>query len=109
MKGLKMMEETIFKEIKGIARDVGGEMSSIVSYDNADVKGLLDNVNSTKVKAFVDKARPIINRYIDEIQKTAIRVFNQGKEQFEKIKEEVEKEVSLKGLCHSILASFEKS
>ena len=95
MKGLKMMEETVFKEIKGIARDVGGEMSSIVSYDNADVKGLLDNVNSTKVKAFVEKARPLINKYIDQIERTAIQVFNEGKKQFETIRKQVEEEVSL--------------
>lgn len=53
MKAFKIFQETILSEIQGmvgdIAGEVGGELGSLTNYDTANINGLLDNVNKTKV------------------------------------------------------------
>ena len=88
-----MFKESILSEFKGLADDVGGDLSGIGSYNTGDIKGLLDNVDKEKIKKLVLKIRPLIPEYYEKAREMAMDVFNQGKEEFEKIKEEVEKEV----------------
>lgn len=88
-----MFQETILSEFKGLASDVGGEISAIGNYDTKDVKGLLDNVDKDKIKSLVEKVKPLIPEYYDKAMKMATDIFNQGKTEFDKIREEVEKEV----------------
>ena len=93
MKAMDIFKETILSEFKGIADDLGGELSSITNYDTSDIKGLLDNIDKDKIKKLVEKARPLISEYYDKAQKMAMDIFEQGKEEFDKIREEVESEV----------------
>ena len=88
-----MFQETILSEFKGLASDVGGEISAIGNYDTKDVKGLLDNVDKDKIKSLVEKVKPLIPEYYDKAMKMATDIFNQGKTEFDRIREEVEKEV----------------
>ena len=93
MKALDVFKETILSEFKGLADDLGGELSSITNFDTSDIKGLLDNVDKDKIKKLVEKTRPLLAEYYDKAQKMAMDIFEQGKEEFDKIREEVEKEV----------------
>ena len=95
MKAFDMFKDTILSEFKAVASDLGGEFSSITNYDTSDVKGLLDNVDKAKVKKLVEKARPLISEYYRKAEKMAMDIFKQGKDEFDKIREEVEKEVSV--------------
>lgn len=95
MKAFDMFKDTILSEFKGVVSDLGGEVSSITNYDTSDVKGLLDNVDKDKVKKLVEKARPLISEYYRKAEKMATDIFKQGKDEFDKIREEVEKEVSV--------------
>ena len=95
MKALDAFKETVLAEFKGVASDLGGEFSSITNYDTSDVKGLLDNVDKDKIKKLVEKVRPLIPEYYDKAKKMAMDIFKQGKDEFDKIREEVEKEVSV--------------
>lgn len=88
-----MFQETVLSEFKGLASDVGGEISAIGNYDTENVKGLLDNVDKDKIKALVEKVKPLIPEYYEKAKKMATDIFNQGKTEFDKIREEVEKEV----------------
>lgn len=88
-----MFQETVLSEFKGLASDVGGEISAIGNYDTKNVKGLLDNVDKDKIKALVEKVKPLIPEYYEKAKKMATDIFNQGKTEFDKIREEVEKEV----------------
>ena len=99
-KALDIFKDTILSEFKGLASDVGGELSSITNYDTSDIKGLLDNVDKDKIKKLVEKVRPLIPEYYEKAKKMATDIFNQGKREFDKIKEEVENEV--KSPNHSV-------
>lgn len=91
-------------EFKGLASDVGGEIAAIGNYDTSNVKGLLDNVDKDKIKSLVEKVKPLIPEYYEKVKKMATDIFNQGKTEFEKIKEEVEKEVYK--ISKQIICSF---
>ena len=93
LKLLQMFKETILTEITGLAADVGGGFGSLTNYDTGDIKGLLDNVDSEKVRKLVEKVRPLIPEYIEKVRKIAMDTFEQGKKEFDKIRAEVEGEV----------------
>ena len=93
LKAMNVFKETVLSEFEGLAGDLGGELSSITNYDTSDIKGLLVNVDKDKIKKLVEKIRPLIPEYYEKVQKMATDVFEQGKEEFDKIREEVEKEV----------------
>lgn len=93
MKALDVFKESVLSEFTGLASDLGGELSAIGNYDTADVKGLLENVDKDKIKKLVERVRPLIPEYYEKARKVAMDIFNQGKAEFDKIKEEVEKEV----------------
>lgn len=93
MKALDVFKESVLSEFTGLASDLGGELSAIGNYDTGDVKGLLDNVDKDKIKELVERVKPLIPEYYEKAKKVAMDVFDEGKTQFEKIKEEVEKEV----------------
>ena len=103
MKAFDMFKDTILSEFKSVASDLGGEFSSIAKYDTSDVKGLLDNVDKDKIKKLVEKARPLISEYYRKAEKMAMDIFKQGKDEFDRIREEVEKEVSV---LVSVLVTF---
>ena len=103
MKAFDMFKDTILSEFKSVASDLGGEFSSVAKYDTSDVKGLLDNVDKDKIKKLVEKARPLISEYYRKAEKMAMDIFNQGKDEFDRIREEVEKEVSV---LVSVLVTF---
>lgn len=93
LKALDMFKDTVLSEFKGLASDIGGEISAIGNYDTKDVTGLLDNVDKDKIKELVEKVKPLIPEYYEKARKMATDIFNQGKEEFDRIREEVEKEV----------------
>lgn len=93
LKALKVFEEAVLSEFKGLIGDVGGELSSITKYDTADIKGLLVNVDKEKIKKLVERVRPLIPEYYDKAKSMATDIFEQGKEEFDKIREQVEREV----------------
>lgn len=93
LKALKVFEEAVLSEFKGLIGDVGGELSSITKYDTADIKGLLVNVDKEKIKKLVERVRPLIPEYYDKAKSMATDIFEQGKEEFDKIREQVEQEV----------------
>lgn len=92
-KALDIFKETILSEFKSVASDLGGELSSITNYDTSDIKGLLDNVDKDKIKKLVEKVRPLIPEYYDKAKNMAMDIFDQGKKEFDKIRDEVENEV----------------
>jgi len=89
-----MFKDTVLSEFKGLASDIGGEISAIGNYDTKDVKGLLDDVDKDKIKELVEKVKPLIPEYYEKARKMATDIFNQGKTEFDKIREEVENEVT---------------
>ena len=89
-----MFKDTVLSEFKGLASDIGGEISAIGNYDTKDVTGLLDNVDKDKIKELVEKVKPLIPEYYEKAKKMATDIFNQGKEEFDRIREEVENEVT---------------
>lgn len=89
-----MFRETVLSEFKGLASDIGGEISAIGNYDTKDVKGLLDNVDKDKIKELVEKVKPLIPEYYEKARNMATDIFNQGKKEFDRIREEVENEVT---------------
>lgn len=93
MKALDVFKDTILSEFEGLASDLGGELSSITNYDTSDIKGLLDNVDKDKIKKLVEKVRPLIPEYYEKAKDMATDIFQQGKKEFDKIREEVENEV----------------
>lgn len=94
VKALDVFKDTVLSEFKGLASDIGGEISAIGNYDTKDVKGLLDNVDKDKIKSLVEKVKPLIPEYYEKARKMATDIFNQGKKEFDKIREEVENEVT---------------
>jgi len=94
MKALDIFKDTVLSEFKGLADDIGGEISAIGNYDTENVKGLLDNVDKDKIKSLVEKVKPLIPEYYEKVQKMATDIFNQGKTEFDKIREQVENEVT---------------
>lgn len=91
---LDVFKDTVLSEFKGLASDIGGEISAIGNYDTKDVKGLLDNVDKDKIKELVEKVKPLIPEYYEKARKMATDIFNQGKTEFDRIREEVENEVT---------------
>ena len=94
MRALDIFKDTVLSEFKGLASDIGGEISAIGNYDTKDVKGLLDNVDKEKIKELVEKVKPLIPEYYEKARKMATDIFNQGKTEFDRIREEVENEVT---------------
>lgn len=94
LQALDVFKDTVLSEFKGLASDIGGEISAIGNYDTKDVKGLLDNVDKDKIKELVEKVKPLIPEYYEKARKMATDIFNQGKKEFDRIREEVENEVT---------------
>lgn len=93
MKALDVFKDTILSEVSQFVIDDSSPPRSLANPLNSDIKGLLDNVDKDKIKKLVEKVRPLIPEYYEKAKDMATDIFQQGKKEFDKIREEVENEV----------------